>query len=512
MGLSKKVLFIVSVLITCLLTANAQVKVEPKREFRGVWVATVTNIDWPTSSHSSSSTQIKELNDILDSHQETGINAILFQVRPAADAFYIKSREPWSQWLTGVQGKAPNPLYDPLEIAINEAHKRGIELHAWMNPYRATMTAGSSVAANSIINKKPEWFFTYGGQKIFNPGIPEVREYIISIILDVVDNYDIDGIHMDDYFYPYPIHGQVINDSAAFRKYGAGFDNVNDWRRNNVDMMIKMVNDSIHKHKPYVKFGVSPIGIWKNRSQDPKGSETNGISTYTELYADTRKWMMMHWVDYMNPQVYWQIGNRVADFAKIVDWWSDNAFDRHLYIGQGPYRSFETSPSSIAFRNAHQMPDQINYIRKNARIQGSVFFNSKSVSKNPYGFADSLKQNFYRYPALPPPMMWLDSISPNVPRNLQAKVTAESVVLTWDTPLLAKDKEPVYGYIIYRFYQGERINLDNPKNILNIEYNTETTYEDDTIEEGKTYQYVVTAIDRLKNESYPTAPVNSGAH
>ncbi|WP_317128750.1 glycoside hydrolase family 10 protein [Mucilaginibacter gracilis] len=491
---------------------NAQTKTEPKpqpkREFRGVWVATVSNIDWPSSSHSSSSTQIKELTDILDSHQKTGINAIMFQVRPAADALYAKSHEPWSQWLTGVQGRAPNPLYDPLEIAINEAHKRGMELHAWLNPYRATFSAGSSVAANSIINQKPEWFFTYGGQKIFNPGLPEVRAYILKIVLDVVDNYDVDGIHMDDYFYPYPIHGQKINDSAAYKEYGKAFDSVDDWRRNNVDLMIKMLSDSIHKHKPYLKFGISPIGIWKNRSQDPRGSETNGISTYTELYADTRKWIMSGWVDYINPQVYWSLGYRLAAFEKVIDWWSDNTYNRHLYIGQAPYRIIENV--SPAFRLSTQLPDQLKYIRKNARVQGSIYFSSKSVTKNPLGFADSLRQNYYRYPAMPPTMLWLDSVAPNAPRNLLVKLKPKAAVLSWEAPLPAKDKEPVYGYVIYRFYQGEKANIEDPQYILQIKYNTETAFVDATIEPGKTYQYVVTAIDRLKNESYPSAVVNTG--
>lgn len=502
MGLSKKKFFLSLYLIFQFLQVSAQVKSDPKREFRGVWIATVTNIDWPSSSTASSSTQIKELTDILDSHQKTGINAVMFQVRPAADALYDSSYEPWSQWLTGVQGKAPNPLYDPLEIAINEAHKRGMELHAWLNPYRATFSPGSSVAPNSIINEKPEWFFTYGGQKIFNPGLPEVRDYILKIVLDVVDNYDIDGIHMDDYFYPYPIHGQKLNDADAYKKYGAKFDNIDDWRRNNVDVMIKMLNDSIHEHKPYLKFGVSPIGIWKNIRQDPRGSETNGISTYSELYADTRKWIKSGWVDYMNPQIYWNLGHKLAAFEKVVDWWSDNTYGRHLYIGQAPYRIIEGT--SAAFRLRTQLPDQIKYIRKNARVQGSVFFSSKSVTKNPLGFADSLKQTYYRHPALPPPMLWLDSVSPNPPLKLVVKVKPRSVVLTWQVPLLAKDDEDVYGYVIYRFNEGEKINVDDPKYILRILYSDETNFEDSSIEKGKTYQYVVTAIDRLKNESYPS--------
>jgi uncharacterized lipoprotein YddW (UPF0748 family) len=509
MGLLKKVLFVSAIAIFQLSCITAQPKPEPKREFRGVWIATVTNIDWPSNNHGSSSAQIKELTDILDQHEQTGINAVMFQVRPAADALYAKSREPWSQWLTGVQGQAPDPLYDPLEIAINEAHKRGIELHAWMNPYRATFSPSSSVSPKSIVNQKPEWFFTYGGQKIFNPGLPEVREYIVKVVLDVVDNYDVDGIHMDDYFYPYPIHGQKINDSAAYQLYGKDFTNIDDWRRNNVDLMIKMLSDSIHKHKSWVKFGISPIGIWKNRSQDPRGSETNGISTYSELYADTRKWMKEGWLDYINPQIYWNLGYRLAAFEKVVDWWSDNTYDRHLYVGQGPYRMLETSASSVAFRNPNQLPDQLKYIRRNDRVQGSVFFSSKSIQKNPYGFTDSLKQNYYKYPALPPPMLWLDSVPPNAPRALTVKVKPKAAILSWQTPLLARDKEPVYGYVIYRFYQGDRINLDDPKYILDIEYNTDTTFTDKTIEEDKTYQYVVTAIDRLKNESYQSNVVNT---
>ena len=504
MGLTKNAFLLLIFFFTQAISLTAQIKQpDPKREFRGVWIATVTNIDWPGNSRASSSTQIKELTDILDSHQKTGINAVMFQVRPAADALYIKSIEPWSQWLTGTQGKAPDPLYDPLEIAINEAHKRGIELHAWINPFRATFSPSSSVASNSIIYKKPEWFFTYGGQKIFNPGIPEVREYICKVILNIVDNYDIDGIHMDDYFYPYPIHGQKINDADAFKKYGSEYYTVDDWRRHNVDTMIQMLSDSIHHHKKYLKYGVSPLGIWRNKAQDPLGSDTRGSSTYSELYADTRSWVELGWLDYINPQVYWNINYKIAAFEKIIDWWSDNVFGRHLYIGQAPYRIIEnTNP---AFRLTTQLPDQMKLIRKNRRIQGSVFFSSKSVTKNPAGFTDSLRQNYYRYKALPPVMLWLDSIPPGAPQNLGLKLKPNAVTLTWEKPLPARDKEPVYGYVIYRFNEGEKIFLDDPKHILCIQYNTATTYDDTTVEKGKTYWYVVTAIDRLKNESYATS-------
>jgi uncharacterized lipoprotein YddW (UPF0748 family) len=487
----------------------AQVKPDPKREFRGVWIATVTNIDWPKSARSTSDKQIKELTDLIEAHYQQGINAIMFQIRPAADALYAKSREPWSQWLTGKQGKAPDPFYDPLQLAVTEAHKRGIELHAWFNPYRAGFYANDmNISPSHITKQKPEWFFTYGGRKLFNPGIPEVREYIIKVVLDVVDNYDIDGVHMDDYFYPYPIAGQKINDSQTFKDYNpTNIVNLDDWRRNNVDLLIKSLTDSVHKHKPYMKFGISPFGIWKNKRQDPElGSETSGGSSFYEQYADSRKWVKEHWVDYINPQIYWNFGYRPAAFEKLVDWWSNNTYDRHLYIGQAAYRINEIR--NPGFKLSSQVPDQIKYLRKNPRVQGSVFFSSASLMANPLGFTDSLKNTYYRYMALPPAMLWLDSIAPNAPKITSVKIESQkAVTLNWQTPPLAKDKQPVYGYVVYRFDQGEKVNVDRPENIIYIQYSTDTVYEDDNVENGKTYQYVITAIDRLKNESYPSAPV-----
>jgi uncharacterized lipoprotein YddW (UPF0748 family) len=488
---------------------NAQVQadtskryqISPKREFRGVWVATVENIDWPKQK-STVDEQKQQLTEILDEHQETGINAIFFQVRPAADAFYAKGTEPWSKWLMGKQGVAPDPAYDPLEFAIDEAHKRGMELHAWFNPYRATNDSKYyALSPNHITNIKPEWFFTYGGQKLFNPGIPEVREYIIHIILNVLDNYDVDGIHMDDYFYPYPIDGQQIPDAATFAKYGAGYDDIKDWRRHNVDTLIEMLSDSISKHKPRVKFGVSPFGIWANQYQNPEGSATHGGSSYYENYADVRKWMQEGWIDYAVPQVYWSRSSRVANFDTLLNWWSNNTFNRHLYIGQAVYRIAEKSKASAAFKNPSELPNQMRDLRNNPRVQGSVFFSSNSLTNNYGGFADSLTSNFYKYPALPPVMLWLDSIPPNVPQNVVAKLIVNMVNVTWQTPLPAADKEPVYGYVIYRFEGSEKIDINSPSHILHIAYNNSLSYQDKSVQKGKTYLYIVTALDRLKNES-----------
>ncbi|CAN5215249.1 glycoside hydrolase family 10 protein [soil metagenome] len=481
-------------------------KPDPKREFRGVWIATLENIDWPSNPRLPADAQKQEMTARLDAHQQMGINAIMFQIRPAADAFYAKSREPWSKWLNGKQGKGPEPFYDPLEFTINEAHKRGMELHAWFNPYRATTDGKfSALSPGHITRLKPEWFFIYGGIKVFNPGLPEVRDYIVRVILDVVDNYDIDGVHMDDYFYPYQIEGQHINDADAFKKYGDGFVNIKDWRRNNVDLLIKMLGDSIHKHKPHMKFGISPFGIWSNKYQNPEGSDTHGGSSNYELFADSRKWIKEGWVDYINPQLYWPINDRSAAFNTLLDWWSNNTYGRHLYIGQAAYRINERKVN--AFKKPAEMPNQVKYLRNNPRVQGSVFFSSNSLLRNPLGFADSLKTTYYHHPALPPVMLWLDSIAPNPVRAFTSKPENNGVSLKWESPLPAKDDEPVYGYVIYRFNGNEKVDLADPKYILHIQYNDEPFYRDITAERKKTYLYVVTAIDRLKNESDPSPTI-----
>lgn len=480
-------------------------KIAPKREFRGVWVATVSNIDWPSKPGLSVDAQKQELIGILERHKANGMNAILLQVRPAADAFYAKSREPWSQWLMGKQGLAPAPGYDPLEFAIKEAHFRGMELHAWFNPYRATMSPGTVTHETHMTRKRPDLFFTYAGKKQFDPGIPEVREYIVQVILDVVKGYDIDGIHFDDYFYPYKVEGQRINDAATFKKYGNGFTDIGDWRRNNVNVLIKQLDDSIHFYKNYVKFGVSPFGIWRNISEDSLGSATAGLSNYAELFADSRKWVQEGWVDYINPQIYFSFTRRVAPFATLVDWWSKNAFGRHLYIGQAAYLVNQRSEAAWSIPN--QIPEQIRYIRKNTRVQGSVFFSSKSFTNVARAVGDSLKNDLYRYPALPPQMPWLDDVVPNAPLQLSAEVMNDGVHLKWLRPFKAKDGETASGYVIYRFEEGEDIDILDAKNILKISFEEYNLFIDTNAEKGKRYNYLVTALDRLKNESEPSGPV-----
>ena len=478
----------------------AQDNILKKREFRGVWIATVVNIDWPSKPGLSAAQQKAELVRILDAHQRAGINSIIFQIRPAADALYANSREPWSEYLTGTQGG--DPQYDPLEFAIQEAHARGMELHAWFNPYRATFSGGSSIARDHVTRRHPDWFFSYGGKKLFNPGLSEVREYITSVVMDVVRAYDIDGVHFDDYFYPYPTK-EAIPDYATFKRNPRGFSSIDDWRRDNVDLLIKKVSDSIHAAKPYVKFGVSPFGIWDNKRDHPEGSETAGFSGYRQLYADAKKWTEEGWVDYNSPQLYFPFNYKAAAFEVLLDWWAGHSYGRHLYIGQGAYRANERG---MGWRDPDQLSRQIHYLRKNDNVQGSIFFSSKSLTNNIRGFRDSLQYNHYRYRALPPTMAWIDNVLPNAPRGLTLRVTGgKAITLHWQKPDPAEDGDKAYGYVVYRFEAGEGIDLTNPKNILHISFNSRyTTYTDDSARKNARYTYVITSIDRMKNESGPS--------
>lgn len=478
----------------------------PKRELRGVWVATMANIDWPSSVGMSVAQQKAELLRILDAHQRAGINAVFFQVRPSADAFYSKSDEPWSRFLNGKPGAAPSPAYDPLELIIQETHNRGMELHAWFNPYRATTTLSDvHVTANHVTKRHPEWFFTYGAKKLFNPGIPAVRDYIVDVIMNVVRNYDIDGVHFDDYFYPYPEKGLAIPDGATFRQFGKRFSRIDEWRRNNVDILIESLNERIHKEKKYIKFGISPFGIWQNKNQHPEGSESAGLSGYSQLYADAKAWLDNRWIDYINPQIYFPFYNRAAPFEKLTDWWGNVANGRHVYIGHAAYR---VGSNTAGWKDKNQLPNQIRYSRTSPPIFGSVYFSSKSLVNNLGGFRDSLQYNLYRFKALPPTMPWLDDVAPNAPRDLYCRALGSGdVSLRWQEPMPAPDGEIAYGYVVYRFNEGEEINLENPQNILEIIYDAKRNYFTDfSVRRNSRYTYIVTALDRMKNESGPSAP------
>ncbi len=387
----------------CLLPVSSSAQAKP--EFRGVWVATVDNIDWPSRGNYNSDLQKLEFIKLLDMHKRNGINALIVQVRPVTDAFYASPFEPWSEFLTGKQGQAPVPYYDPLEFMVAESHKRGMEFHAWMNPYRAVFNIGrSSIAPNHITRIHPEWFLTYGDKRYFDPGNKEAQEYLTKVVKDVVQRYDIDAIHFDDYFYPYKLPGKEFPDYATYNKYGNGMKK-DDWRRANTDSIISKLAAVIKKEKPKCQFGISPFGVWRNIDKDPiNGSKTIGAqSNYDDLYADILLWLQKGWIDYVAPQLYWEFGHRVAPYEILLDWWSKHTYGRNCYIGLGIYRA----NSNTAWRDNTQLPRQIEALRNTPNIQGVVFYNSSTFNKNPNGWSDSLRLNYFKEPAKTPEMGWL---------------------------------------------------------------------------------------------------------
>lgn len=387
--------------LLCVIEAFSQ----PKYEFRGVWIATVDNIDWPQKGEVNVDNQKADFIRQLDMHKKNGMNAIIVQVRPSADAFYPSPYEPWSQWLTGVQGKAPSPYYDPLEFMIGEAHKRGMEFHAWLNPYRANFNIGTaSIAPDHITRKHPEWFLTYGDKKYFDPSNKEAQQFVINVVRDIVKRYDIDGIHMDDYFYPYPITRKEFPDAASYKRSGSKLSK-DDWRRGNVDSIIKQLSVVIKREKPFCKFGISPYSVWRNKNQDPEGSDTKAWQTnYDDLYADILLWLKNGWIDYVAPQLYQEIGHSKIAYEKLLDWWSKHSYGKHVYIGHAIYRTGERHGP---WKNPAELPNQIKLLRKYPDIQGSIYFSSTSFDRNPNGWNDSLRNNYYKKPALIPPMEWI---------------------------------------------------------------------------------------------------------
>jgi uncharacterized lipoprotein YddW (UPF0748 family) len=476
----------------------------PKFEFRATWIATVSNIDWPTSPGLSSDQQQQQLLSILDSLKALGFNAVLLQVRDECDAFYNSQYEPWSYWLTGRQGLPPSPYYDPLQFAIKEAHKRGMELHAWINPYRAVNKVGTfNVDSTHVTVRHPDWILSFnkssgGTLLILNPGLPAVRDYITSVIMDIVRRYDVDGIHFDDYFYPY--EGTTYQDTATFRLYNRGFTDIGDWRRDNVNIFVKEVYDSIMSIKPWIKFGISPFGIWKN------GVPPNitGMDAYSEIYADPIAWLHQGTVDYLAPQLYWPNNNPPGykqDYGTLMPWWADSiySYGRHFYVGQAAYRISAWQPGEIE--------RQIRQNRGSTKVNGSIFFNTSSVVSNTGNFADSLQQNYYRNIAITPVMAWKGSggiVSP--PTNfVYGRIAGLNFpVLSWSEEK-KQGIDSVLKYVVYRFSQSNVSSNDfnNPSNILDV---TGNFYIAPPVPQtkGPTY-YGVSALNRNSLESQPAS-------
>lgn len=361
-----------------------------------MWIATVGNGDWPSRPGLPAAAQRAQFRRLLDVATALHLNTVYVQVRPSADAFYRSRYEPWSRYLTGRQGGDPG--YDPLRFMVADAHARGLQLHAWFNPYRvSTAPERTHLAPANPARRHPDWVHRYGRSLWYDPGLPQVRELITSVVLDVVHRYDIDGVHFDDYFYPYPIHGENFPDQATYATYGRGFTRVADWRRHNVDTLVREVSARVHQAKPWVRFGVSPFGVWRNRSTDPAGSATHALQSYDAVYADSRTWVRRGWVDYVVPQLYWPIGYRPADYRTLVNWWARQVAGTpvQLVIGQAAYRVGHGG----AWDDPGELPRHLRLDAQLPEVGGEAFFSATDLRQNPLGFATRLQREQFAQPA-----------------------------------------------------------------------------------------------------------------
>jgi uncharacterized lipoprotein YddW (UPF0748 family) len=483
--------FFVSVFCT-LFSISLSAQKPPQYEFRAVWIATVENIDWPSKKGLPVDKQKEEFTRLLDMHKRNGMNAIVMQIRPVADAFYPSRFEPWSEYLTGKQGLEPSPYYDPLQFMIEECHKRGMEFHAWMNPYRAVFSLSrSSVSPTHVTKLFPQWFVTYGSTRYFDPGLPEVRDHVNKVVRDLVERYDLDALHFDDYFYPYRIPGKEFPDQASFARYGNGM-NKDDWRRSNVDSIIVMLGQTIKSANPRVKFGISPFGVWRNKRTDPRGSDSKAsVTNYDDLYADILLWLENGWLDYVAPQLYWETSHPYVGFYMLLNWWANNTYGRQLFIGQGIYRALE--PKSFAWHKRNELPNQINAIRANGNAQGSIYFSSATFTRNPNGWSDSLRNNYYKYPALVPPMSWIDNVPPLAPLfdNLKRD----------EFRIYYRGAEPIKGFGIYTLDRSEDEDIKNATLVQLIVGDKTIDINLDAIPAKDRDKIFITSVDRNNNVS-----------
>ena len=493
MNLRKLILLLALFLATGVGAQIQQQSPYPKREFRGAWIQAVNGQFRGIPTEKLKQTLIDQLNSL----QGAGINAIIFQVRPEADALYASQLEPWSRFLTGVQGQAPSPYWDPMQFMIDECHKRGMEFHAWINPYRVKTSLKSELSPNHLYNIHPEWFVTYNNQLFFDPALPESRRHICMVVADIVSRYDVDAIHMDDYFYPYPAKGMDFPDDASFARYGGGFTNRADWRRSNVNILIQKIHETIRGLKPWVKFGISPFGIYRNEKNDPLGSKTNGLQNYDDLYADVLLWARNGWVDYNIPQIYWQIGHPAADYETLVKWWAKNTENRPLFIGQSVMNTIQNADPKNPSMN--QLPRKMALERAYQTIGGSCQWPASAVVENAGKYRDALVQEYHKYPALVPVFDFMDDKAPGKVRKVKKVWTEDGYMVFWNPPKAKDEMDRAVQYVVYRFGDKEKVNIDDASHIVAVTRNNfyKLPYKD-----GKNkYRYVVTALDRLHNES-----------
>jgi uncharacterized lipoprotein YddW (UPF0748 family) len=454
-------------------------------EFRAAWVATVANINWPGKKGLSTEQQQREAIQLLDFLQSHNFNAVIFQVRPQADALYQSNLEPWSYFLTGKQGSAPSPYYDPLQFWIEAAHDRGIELHVWLNPYRAHSPAGGEVSDSSLVKRKGELVVKLkDGHWWFDPSLKGTQEHSTSVVMDIVKRYDIDGVHFDDYFYPYPSYNGSADfpDSASWSAYVAGGGKLSrgDWRRNSVNEFIKQLYSSIKAEKPYVKFGLSPFGTWRPGSP----SIVEGFDQYNQLYADARLWLNEGWIDYFTPQLYWRINSPTVSFPILLGWWAgENKKDRHLWPGMSVGRDTTAA-------NATEVLNQIMVTRGMLpKSSGEVHWSIGSLTKDSV-LAKAVIEGAYKKQALVPASPWLDKKAPEPPQ-VTAVTVDDSLRINWTHP----NSSDAFLYVVYYQYTGTKWNYT----IFNR--NERTTSLSLVAGKNKLTAIAVSAVDRTGNES-----------
>lgn len=496
--------------LTMLLTAVSVCGQElPKREFRGAWLHIVGNQQIRTLSRE----QIQAwFTATLDELQAQGCNAVIFQVRPQADAFYASELEPWTRFLTGVQGVAPEPFWDPLQFMIEQSHARGMELHAWLNPYRVTSNDQEELCPEHLYFRKPEIFKRYGKQLYFDPGEPESIAHTVRVIADIVSRYDVDAIHFDDYFYPYPEKYEEFHDDDSFVKYapaqGFAYWQKADWRRRNVETLIHAVNDTIKAVKPWVRFGISPFGIHRNKKDTPdgSGSETNGLSNYEQLFADVPGWADKGYIDYIVPQLYWRIGHPAADYDVLIRWWNDSNFKGHLYIGQSISTFSEPDIDNPAVT---QTARKMQLVRELENVDGNVWWPGWSLAPqaqpqresrqrtSEFALPDSLKAVYQKDLALIPAYTDLDAVAPEA----VASVRVSGKGIFWDPVPTGDVWQQPHFYVVYRFDAGETPDISQSRRIVKI--TRDAHYRPAEKRDGR-HCYIVTVVDKCWNESMPS--------
>ncbi len=472
-----------------------------KHEWRAAWIATVNNIDWPSKPGLSSEQQKEELIEYLDLFKSMNFNAIVLQVRPTADAFYKSKLEPWSIYLTGDQKTAPEPIYNPLEFAIEEAHKRGMEMHAWLNPYRVSQDTANLVdmSPDHIYKQQPHLFVRHGKKLYFDPAYPETREFLVNVIEDMVMNYDLDGIHFDDYFYP----NNDFEDSLSFSLHSRGYaeEDKMTWRRENVDIVIEMLREKIKSVKPYVKFGISPYAVWRNLREDPRGSDTKsyGYTNYDHLHADILLWMENGWLDYVLPQLYFNIGYENADFNILANWWQEYSAGTPVYGGLGTYRLDKNSKIE-AWKSPDEIKQQADILRKMKAYQGVCYFSARNFKNNRLDINDIMYE-LYPNPALVPALRGFPIKTISSPNDVKIENSEEGTRIVWKKPVIEKEDmhAPKY-HLIYRFSKNSKPNFEKGHAIIALTGEDSYFFE---MEANDYFDYYVSALDRLYNESKP---------